>query len=378
MSPLTRAGFTKCCPAGKVLNLHTKKCIDDNSKPFNNFSADVEYTSENKSKTVEEELVYEVVPTTEQYQCTQSLRYQFLLTIARYNSKYYIVDIHQPKYFSSSEACLDHALDTKTSDISLVAQACLNCTKEEPCVNYCCPDRQISRDGKCVEDFTFLEILSKKKHQKVSIGIHCDKWVVYPQYLWDFNAKGEMYVDGTIRNASEYCVEQEPGNKSSLLLCPMEEAPLDYKHVIKMVFMCLSMLSIIVIVVFHVMIEDLWMNRFTKLKIPLYVCLFISFLIIVITSLIDFTNTTGCVAWALALQYFSLAIFFWLTSMSLDIWLGFRIIANHLQNVENASGLKSRKKFSDVFSLGSPLLVSIVTGTLQLWDRPGNSYIHPR
>eukprot|EP00091_Calanus_sinicus_P011231 TRINITY_DN2549_c0_g1_i6.p1 TRINITY_DN2549_c0_g1~~TRINITY_DN2549_c0_g1_i6.p1 ORF type:complete len:157 (-),score=14.24 TRINITY_DN2549_c0_g1_i6:52-522(-) len=140
MFPLVRAGFKKCCPVGQVLNLHSKTCINDSLESFNTFSINVEYVAENT--TIKEEFAYETVPFHEQYECRQSLRYQFELTLARVQNAYFIVDRHQPKYFQTQEVCLDQALDTKTSAVSLVAQACLTCTEDEPCVNHCCPKGQ--------------------------------------------------------------------------------------------------------------------------------------------------------------------------------------------------------------------------------------------
>ena len=261
-----------------------------------------------------------------------------------------------------------------------MAQACLSCEEDEPCVNYCCPDGQISRDGQCVQDLTKTNEFTERNHKKVSLSLHCNTPKIYPQKLWDLNSNGCVHVDGVVRNASEYCIRLEEEVEPSLFLCTMDDEPIDYKNIFKLVFMSLSMGSILVIIFFHVMIEDLWLNRFTKLKIPLYFCLFISFLVIVITRLFDFTDTSGCVILALTLQYFSLAIFFWLTSMSFDIWLGFRIIANPLQNMNIASAQqRSRMRVLYVFSVCGPLVITGVTAVLQFSsDQEDSSYIHPR
>ena len=82
----------------------------------------------------------------------------------------------------------------------------------------------------------------------------------------------------------------------------------------------------------------------------------------------------------LLLQYFSLSIFFWLTSMSLDIWLAFRVMANPVQDLEKKeTQLKSRTKIFYAFSFGSPMVVTAVTGILQFARDPAvSSYIHPR
>merc|ERR1719213_758398 len=92
------------------------------------------------------------------------------------------------------------------------------------------------------------------------------------------------------------------------------------------------MVSLLIIIIFHIVIKDLRLINFTKLKVPFLVFFFLSFFVIVLTSMVDFTGTKSCIIWAIALQYCSLSIFFWLTSMSLDIWLTFRRIANPIQN----------------------------------------------
>ena len=111
-----------------------------------------------------------------------------------------------------------------------------------------------------------------------------DKHLVYPKELWHLNLKGDMVVDGNIYDASEYCIEGEEGGDPWLLLCSKEADDFDYEELVRMLFMCLTLGSIAIIIFFHIIIEELRTNRFTKLKIPLYLYLFISFLIIVITT----------------------------------------------------------------------------------------------
>eukprot|EP00092_Neocalanus_flemingeri_P008481 GFUD01009138.1.p1 GENE.GFUD01009138.1~~GFUD01009138.1.p1 ORF type:complete len:554 (+),score=92.28 GFUD01009138.1:111-1772(+) len=378
MSPLARAGFTKCCPAGQILDLHTKNCIQDSFKQNGAFVANVTILPDFNTK--EEEIVFEKVPTGEVYLCPQSLRYHFSWRIFRKKSEFFIIDLDRNLKNNQENMCIDNALDSKTSVVSLVGQGCLSCTEEEPCVNFCCPRGQVIRNGACVDDERVHNILQARQYKQVNVKLHCSKSVTYPRSLWNLTSKGEMEVDGAIRNASEYCIAVWNEGEPSLLLCPMEDEAVDYKHILKMVCMCLSMLSILIIILFHVLIEDLWTQHFTKLKIPFFVCLLLSFLVIVITSLQDFTGTSSCLFWALTLQYFSLAIFFWLTSMSLDIWLAFRIMANPTQNFEKKEAqLKSRIKCFYFLSFGCPLIVTIVTWILQLATDPeDSSYIHPR
>jgi len=382
MCSLANAGFstqhTKCCPAGQLLDLHNKHCILDSNDHPGAYSVNVTSSVDGKLVFEEGELVFGEVPIEEVNQCNQSLRYHFQFLVIQHQTTYLLIDTHGKMISLSS--CIDLALDTRTSDISMVAQGCLSCAEEEPCVNFCCPPGKLSRNGECVEDDNKIRILKGRKHKKVNLGLHCTNTVVYPRSLWDLNINGEMEVDGSIYSTSEYCIDvkREDAYEQSLLLCPMKET-VNYKHSVKMVFMCLSMVSILVIILLHVLIEDLWTQHFTKLKIPFYSCLFLSFLVLVITSLIDFSGTSSCVFWALLLQYFSLSIFFWLTSMSLDIWLAFRVMANPVQDLEKKeTQLKSRTKIFYAFSFGSPMVVTAVTGILQFARDPAvSSYIHP-
>ena len=79
-------------------------------------------------------------------------------------------------------------------------------------------------------------------------------------------------------------------------------------------------------------------------------------------------------------QYFSLGIFFRLTSMSLDIWLTFRRIANPIQNRKKkdiAQTNKMRRYY--IFSFGGPAIISLVTGALQLAYTPEEApFVHPK
>ena len=222
--------------------------------------------------------------------------------------------------------------------------------------------------------------VTQREHKKLNLRLHCSELVVYPRKFWQLDTNGEMNVDGKVHDASEYCVDGEDDGDLRLLLCPKTDDKVDYMDLVRVVFMCLSLGSFILIIFFHIIIEDLRTNRFTKLKIPLYLCLFASFLITIITTLNDFTSSSKCVILALLLQYFSLAIFFWLTSMSFDIWLGFRIIANPLQNPEIAAAEHMlRMKLLYGFSVGCPFLITFVTAVLQFIEKPENSpYIHPR
>jgi len=142
----------------------------------------------------------------------------------------------------------------------------------------------------------------------------------------------------------------------------------------------LSFVSILVIIIIHLVIQDLRIINFTKLKIPFWVCLFFTDVIFVIRVETNLCDTESySVFLGLALQYFYLGMYFWLTSMSLDIWLTFRRIVNPLQNRGNKDAvLTYRMKGYYLFSLGGPGIITLVTGVLQFVSTPEKpEYIHP-
>ena len=187
----------------------------------------------------------------------------------------------------------------------------------------------------------------------------------------NISSLAEVLVDGTERNISEQnntsCVKQTKRDIKSLKITIL----------IMRVCISLSMVSIIVIIILHVAIKDLRKLNFTKLKIPFMICLFFSFMFFIIKNNIDFSATKIiAVFMGLVLQYFSLGIFFWLTSMSLDIWLTFRRI-EHRENNEAVQAYRMRCYY--LFSLGGPAVISFLTGVIQFALTPEDfPYFHPR
>ena len=140
---------------------------------------------------------------------------------------------------------------------------------------------------------------------------------------WYITGTGDVYVDGTIRDVSEYCIDVQDG--SHQLFCPLDNV--NKTTTIVKIFICLSCLSIFIIIILHVVIKDLRVIYFTKLKIPFLVCLFFVNLELLIPI-----STSTCVVRGLSFQYMFLIMCFWLTSMSMDIWLTFRKLSNPLRN----------------------------------------------
>ena len=119
-------------------------------------------------------------------------------------------------------------------------------------------------------------------------------------------------------------------------------------------------------------IKELRNTHITKLKLPLYFSMLVSFLVVVISSGLDFLGTKTCILIGFLLQFSALSVFFWLTAISVDVWRAFKTLRNPINQV-------SRIKECYLFSILSPLSVTATTVFLQFYQsQDTNSYVHPR
>jgi len=375
--------FKKCCKDDDILDLHSKECISSHSTSSLQNHLDI-YDPFAESQEPTSVDIGEVVKDTQHSNdsCLPAFRYLSNPTILEYNKNLYVIDPLNgsvPLPESSQKLCLDNAFNRKTSTFTIAVQICLPCSGKEHCLNYCCPEGTISEDGECVQGTPKFNATAQS-HRRVNLKLHCDKNSQYSRDLWQVTQIGEMKVEEVHRNLSEYCIEETREGEPYLLLCPMEDKPVDYNELVKIALLSMSTISILIVITFYVFNEELRDNNFTKLQIPLYICLFFSFLLLLITTIHSYQEkTTSCVALGLLIQFFSLSIFFWFTSMSFDIWLGFRHFSNPLQNrVQKKAHLKLRTSFFYAFSLCGPLIITTLTGIFQFTLDPEDNQYYPR
>merc|ERR1712096_345732 len=120
---------------------------------------------------------------------------------------------------------------------------------------------------------------------------------------------------------------------------------------------------------------------------PLIWSLFVYYLAIIISKLrLDsehrLQSPRSCIVIAIVIQFSYLSVMFWLSAMCFNVWLDFRRIrAPNTTNAGNTKfgGFKHAKfKWYALYGWGIPLLVSIVTITMQLLPpRLTNKYVTP-
>jgi len=141
--------------------------------------------------------------------------------------------------------------------------------------------------------------------------------------------------------------------------------------------MIISILSICLLIFFHLKIDHLRKNQLTKLKIPLFICFLALFLILVTTSLYDISPSSFCVFVALTVQYFALSTMFWVTCISLYTWQALKEkskLHNYLLDTEG-----SKMKGFYLFAVVGPFIITIWTSLIQFcFDENTLPYYYPR
>ena len=167
-------------------------------------------------------------------------------------------DIHSPIIIKSFHL-VDHSENTKlvdlmnrqvipqfclglssdpTSPSTAVALGCLPCTRERPCLNYCCPKDHRTVNGTCVKSQLGKHHWKLgRDHKKLNIKLDCQNPVVYPTFK--LTKQGGMEVDGIIHEPSDYCINH--GEKQTALLLCHQDVSLNLKHVFKMMLMILAL-----------------------------------------------------------------------------------------------------------------------------------------
>ena len=369
----------KCCQRGEILSLHTKKCIADRREREENISLAV-FTSLNKRHYHDHLVTFDFVALDK---CQTKLKVNLRsFDVYGVDGQFKFFNSHAPELIDTETACFDRALDSKTDSEYFVAQKCLDCSdgiSTSTCLNFCCPEGFTKINNTCIDlpyeenrTDTGPEYLSDRNFTYVSAQLHCIDNLKFD--IKQFNMKDEddglVEIEGGLYETSEYCLDQF-GEEWGVLLCQQDDRQ-EGSKVTKLAVMSVSIAALLVVILLHLLIEELRNNHITKLKLPLYLSILVSFLVVVISSGRDFLGTKVCVFIGFLLQFSALSVFFWLTAISVDVWLTFKSFRNPINQV-------SRVRECYLFSILSPLGVTVTTIFLQFYQaQDTDSYVHPR
>jgi len=371
----------KCCLEGQTLDVHSKVCqgsvkVDEAQLAALTIEAGKDGKVWNKV-SLEESLGVSVEK--EWDRCNASSSYILLSSKFKvFNaSQVILVDGINGKLHQATDFCIDVAHDYKTGNFLAATKLCKPCQDpESPCLNFHCQKGKLGETcEKGVEELTWL---ADTPYTRISVPLHCKRpSLIDKPNLFNLTKEG-MVIDGKLRDFSEYNIFLEQNKNHSLHFC--EKADDSGAHGnIKIVFLILSLLSLLALVILHMLIEELWRHHFTKLKVPFFISTFFSFFFILVSQFDATESVEGlCIFLGLMIQYWSLAMFLCLTTMSRSIWRTFRTLQNPLsQNPQHrqASQLRERQ-WAGGISFGLPFLLLLVTLLLQKLADPSQVF-HP-
>jgi len=197
-------------------------------------------------------------------------------------SQVILVDGINGKLHQATDFCIDVAHDYKTGNFLAATKLCKPCQDpESPCLNFHCQKGKLGETcEKGVEDLTWL---ADTPYTRISVPLHCKRpSLIDKPNLFNLTKEG-MVIDGKLRDFSEYNIFLEQNKNHSLHFC--EKADDSGAHGnIKIVFLILSLLSLLALVILHMLIEELWRHHFTKLKVPFFISTFVSFTFILLNQ----------------------------------------------------------------------------------------------
>ena len=356
----------KCCPGSRVLDLHTKACTDREDTGGHTVALVREGLNLTLGSLYSETTVkaWDMCPTNSSYILSK-------FKLLKRPNQFILVDVINKA--ARTSYCLDRGHDWKTGSMAAVAKVCEPCQDPgRPCINFYCQQGKVGR--RCrpgVEDLTWLTM----DFTRITVPLHCTSPHHYTNpELFNMTDKG-MFIDGEVRHFSEYNVFYGENKSATIYFCNRQYDPRTH-GIIKIVFLCLSLASLLILILLHIFIQELWRRHFTKLQVSFFSSTFMSFFFLLISQLEDTESLAGlCVFLGLMVQYWSLAMFLWLTAMSRSIWGTFRAMVNPLCQERQARQQKERW-WASTISFGLPLVLLVVTLSMELLGDP-EAALHP-
>jgi len=342
----------KCCKSGQALDWKNKYCIQD-SRGGGNGSAFFQTITISKDKqTIREDRVVKLYESEGElaWDCTSDQRLVYSKSVSGlfFNESMESIGFLEfgiGRMYGYKDFCMDSA-DIKGKQRFLV-MVCPKC--KENCVSLCDHNHDITKESK-KQPFT----LQGKNYTKVMSELHCDK-----TKLDEERFEEDYYASLPL---SDYCFKQEKNETKTYLVCIHRVVSTTNRYM-ELVLCALSFLSLSIIIIIHIIIREFRKQPGTKIKVGIFWNLMVLFLVLFITKLKDFRyiNYSLCVGGGIAIQFFGLSAFFWMTTLGYDVWQRLRAM-----RMPEESNLHSVRKYI-LFSVGGPVVISSITLILQLY-----------
>jgi len=262
-------------------------------------------------------------------------------------------------------------------DLKTIAMVCVDFEAMCPnnsCVNACCANDEIcdlpqgsSLSGNMARNMV-LECNSTLQNITIKdneMFFHGDNGYPLKSNEYCIHSKGKMIEDQV---EASVCNVRSANNYQKLITRLMT------------IFLFISVLSLFVSLVLHMVVPELRASMFTWMKIShllsMQVWYIVMFTVFVSRTQIVINHSLACKILGYLLQYFMMASFFWVNVMSLDIWRTFRHMRGYGSMVERSLSKRRRFMYYSLYAWGCPLVVSIITMTAQHLPGQYRQYIY--
>ena len=367
----------KCCGDNEILNLNTKQCTHTSRR----FAQKFEVTSFQTNKTILVDYEYNKLPhKSNKSNCDKNDQVTFKYNIFQAGDYLLVVDQFNTEVSFLEDVCFDNGkYSSKTSFGAdqvrhyAVAQKCLDCSPDKPCVNFCCGKEMVKIGHECVpRNESMLEQDEEEEFADditfVNVEVKCDDSLyVYEKDQWMFTKNG-VEVDGEQYALEKYCIDRDD---EVALVC--RENVYKTREIAKVVVMSISVFCIFVYMILHCIPEELRTNHSTAIKIPFCFFLALSYIIVIVITTFRsiLISSSSCIILGLLLQFSMISVFFWLSCLSFDVLMRFRKIQDFTTEV-------SRNHIYYSISIICPALITLATLVLQFFVDPDDEgFIHP-
>ena len=366
-----RVSLRKCCGESEVLDSRLQ-CVAAGAGQGEQQRAGLRVNVTNMSD--KQSLPHPVQLDTSQPVPCRGEEIYFKFTIWAFGDSLYLVDTFTNEPSTLDSACVEVAgAGPGGAELQLLARRCAACPPGQPCLNLCCAGGLVLADSACVApDPGTAAATLPGNYTGLTTELLCGPRQIF-QYrsdLWSVSSRGAV-IDGAEYSLNKYCID--PAERVARVCHDQEED--DLRKTAKIVVMSVSVVCIVLIIIINCSVEELRTNHVTAIKIPFFFFLALSFSIVVVSSSFHdvFVNSSSCIVLGLLLQFSALSIFFWLTCLSVDVWLRFRKIQDF------SAAEVSRNHLYYTLSILGPATVTIITLVLQFAADPDTAnYIHPR
>ncbi|XP_023323247.1 probable G-protein coupled receptor Mth-like 1 [Eurytemora carolleeae] len=392
----------KCCPLNSVFDVSTNKCFAFNSSITISETSLLFNKHKPKIFSLEsEDFIEEGISATDYRlpSCPAGEKYTIIQNIE--DEENFVLIKEDGSLFKTEDGSTEamFCIDSIIRQNTVVGHLAVLCGISEEkvcsglfCINNCCPEGTVYKTnlGECqpTSEFKFPQLLKETVKSvnptlpgegwEDSLKIYyrepnCSHLHIYSEDEFEVEAEGWLRAGQTILPYTQFCLNPVQQYNSTVLQAKVcsgidENDLLIYSVLSQQIIPVLIILSEIFLFLtfsLHVLVPEFRKQIFGWMKMCTVASLFLSyqwFLIILFGGdLLIQEYPALCQLMGFLIQFCFLCSFTWMTTMSIEVWLTFRKLTANSETDARQRSQRRRFKQYNLFSFGTPLLVTVCT-----------------